>query len=304
MVYIKRIFDHLYMLDVGFPELPETFASYFLIGEKLAIIDPGPSRFYKNVLEAVKELGFNYDDVKYILLTHIHLDHAGSVGHLAEYFKNAKILVHPKGVKHLIDPKKLNSASKEVLGENIINLIGDLKPVPSELIEEARNYLIYELGNEICFVAIFTPGHASHHVSYFTDANDILFAGDSAGHMFKGKLSPSTPTPFRFDLAMKSLKEMMVLRPLHVAYTHFGVYERGFDRLMEYYGKLYYWRDVILEHIRKGASKEEALEFVIKYDHTSREVKEILSVNPFFEKSLEHSFEGFYQYIVKYEFKH
>ncbi len=176
------------------------------------IIDPEPLRYYKDLLNALGFLGFDRKLVKYIALTHIHIDYACAASLLIKALPNARILVHPSGVKHLIDPTRLWVSTREVLGD-IADFLGALKPVSKEKIVAVEDYSLFHLNNNQIVLALYTPGHARHHVSFFIKEERILFAGDIVGLYVYSSSATTTPLPFKLDLALKSLRKMLRLDP-------------------------------------------------------------------------------------------
>ena len=297
---VKKILEDVYLVDVAVSESPSTYASYVLVGENTMIIDPGPRRFADNVLIALEEIGIKREEVKYIGLTHIHIDHAGATGYLLKELPNAKVLVHPRGAKHLIDPTILWEGTKEVLKEIAIKL-GKPDPVPTDKIVEVKDYqiLVVDENKDLCVLAIHTPGHAPHHVSYFIDYGEIIFAGDSAGLCINGHLAPTTPPPFKLEPALESIRKMLLLRPNKIAFTHYGVYSDAQRRLLQYYGQLVLWRDGISQLLSEGWKEKELLEIILKVDHESRAFAEAVSENKFLKDALVRSLEGFLEYLKK-----
>lgn len=298
MVKIANIYKNIFLVDVGHPELPQTFGCYIIVGDRIMIIDPGPTKFFNSLLSAFDELGLNKGDVAYIALTHIHPDHYGAASKLVNHFPNAKILVHPKGKPHIVNPQKLWDSAVEVLGE-VVNYIGKPDPMDENRIREVKDYEIISLSDDICVLALFTPGHASHHISYFTDWGNIMFAGDSAGLCMDGYLAPTTPQPFELEAALESIHKMLLLRPDHIAYIHFGMYGNGFRKLIEYYGQLNLWKNMITKLYKEGRRGEELLDMLLRVDHNAREFLDKIKENPFLSDGVHRSLHGFLSYLRK-----
>jgi len=295
---ITKIADKIYHIDVGTPELPSTFSSYLLVGSDIMIIDPGAARFYNNILSALKSLNLSYDDVKYIALTHIHLDHAGAAGYLLDYLPNASVLVHPVGKQHLMDPRRLWDATKNTLGD-IANYLGEPKPISENRIITLKDYEIIELGKDLCVLSLFTPGHAKHHVSYFTDETDILFAGDSVGLFMNGFSAPTTPPPFRLNYALESLRKILQIHPKFIGYFHFGPGDNAIKEIMSYYGQLNLWYDILKQNIRIQDSDTKILDSILKFDHLARGFMESVKENWFLKDAVFRSLKGFLDLINK-----
>jgi glyoxylase-like metal-dependent hydrolase (beta-lactamase superfamily II) len=176
--------------DLHFLGTPEVIATAILHGrEGAALVDPGPSTTLPALRAALSARGFAMADVRAILLTHIHLDHAGAAGSLAAECPHAVVYVHERGAPHLIDPAKLLSSATRLYGADMERLWGEVRPIPEERVrvlvgrsglgsaEPAARLSI--VGHDLEWA--YTPGHASHHVSYFHAASGIAFVGDTAG---------------------------------------------------------------------------------------------------------------------------
>lgn len=179
--------------------------------EKTFLVDPGPASTIPDLCAALEGLT---DRLDYVLLTHIHLDHSGGVGHLLEKYPCAKILVSDKGKKHLISPEKLWRASIDALGD-IALIYGAPLPVPSEAI----------LDGHIDGVEVFeTPGHASHHISF--RVQNWLFIGEAAGMTEESSVRPTVPVRFDAEAARKSLELLISVCADDdiLCYSHWGAY--------------------------------------------------------------------------------
>ncbi len=201
----------------------ELIASYLITtGEGGRIlVETGPKGSVDRLIGQLDAMGVNSIDA--IIVTHIHLDHAGAAGYLARKY-GAKVYVHPRGVKHLASPGKLWNASRQVLGE-VAEVYGEPDPVPEELLVPVGDGQRLSLGGTT-IRAVHTPGHASHHMSLLLEGEGVLFTGDSAGVsiVWEGHRIriPTTPPPFRLEMYLSSIDKMLSLSPSRVAPTHYG----------------------------------------------------------------------------------
>ena len=179
-MHTKEIGKSIFLIDLQTGGFKNLIASYVIKAEKNVIIDTGPTSSVPNLLLGLKELGVEPEDVVYVALTHIHVDHGGGVGNVLKSLPNAKIIVHPKGVPHLIDPAKLWAASKETLGF-AVEMFGAPEPVSQKRIIVASEGLTLNLGDGLSLKVVETPGHAAHNLSYCEHLNEGIFVGDSAG---------------------------------------------------------------------------------------------------------------------------
>jgi glyoxylase-like metal-dependent hydrolase (beta-lactamase superfamily II) len=178
------------------------------------------------VLDALAGLGLGPGDLAGIVVTHIHLDHAGGVGDLARAFPDATVYVHPAGARHLVDPSRLVASAARVYGDTLDTLYGRLDPTPVERIRALEDGEEIPVGPGRVLTSVHSPGHASHHLALHDSGTGVLFAGDAAGVRLPdvGVLRPATPPPdFDLDLAVRSLHLFAGRRPSALALAHFGV---------------------------------------------------------------------------------
>ena len=184
-------------VDVLFQGTPRTIASVVLHGPGgVAIVDPGPTSTLTTLRRVLEGAGLSIADVRAVLLTHIHLDHAGATGTLVRENPALRVYVHERGAPHLVDPSKLLASATRLYGDQMDRLWGDVLPVPDASIVVLRGGERLSVGGRDLDVA-YTPGHASHHVSYFSADTGIAFVGDTAGvRLLPGGVNvPPTPPP-------------------------------------------------------------------------------------------------------------
>jgi len=188
------------------------------------LLDPGPLSTIPQLLAALRRRHVTRLD--YILLTHIHIDHAGGAGALLTEFPEARVICHPEGIRHLISPEKLWQGSQQVLGE-LAQLYGEIVPVPEQSIG------FEETIGTTGVHSFLTPGHAQHHVSYLL--GDLLFAGEVAGvrcEIPEGiYMRPATPPRFALPVAIDSLERMIALAPRAMVFAHYGLVENALSHL-------------------------------------------------------------------------
>ncbi|PLX93015.1 MAG: MBL fold metallo-hydrolase [Desulfuromonas sp.] len=187
-------------------------------GDSTLLVDPGPLSTIPYLLGELRRHGVERLDT--ILLTHIHIDHAGGTGALLESYPQAKVLCHPDGIRHLVAPQKLWEGSRKVLGE-LAEIYGEIRPVPQESI--FFDETVGETGGEV----YLTPGHAPHHLCF--RFGDLLFAGEVAGvssAVSEGiYMRPATPPRFNLEVALASLDKVIALAPKRLALAHHGLVE-------------------------------------------------------------------------------
>jgi len=207
-------------------------ASIYLIEQqgRVAIIETGTNNSLPFIEVALQDAGLSFDNVDYIIPTHVHLDHAGGAGELMHKCVNAQLVVHPFGAKHLIDPSKLEAGTIAVYGEeNFRKLYGSIRPIEeSRVIEAPDNFKLNLNGRELLFLD--TPGHARHHFCIYDKKSSGIFSGDTFGVSYpqlssgKGRLIFATTTPVQFDpgALLNSIDRLMSLEPRTIFLTHFG----------------------------------------------------------------------------------
>jgi glyoxylase-like metal-dependent hydrolase (beta-lactamase superfamily II) len=212
-------------LDLNFIGFPGVIASVVLHGPGgAAIIDPGPSSTLPALRAGLAQAGIGLSDVRAILLTHIHLDHAGATGTLVRENPSVRVYVHEKGAPHLVDPSKLIASATRLWGGDMDRLWGEMRPVPAGNLVVLAGGERIEGGGRDLDVA-YTPGHASHHVSYFSRDTGIAFVGDTAGvrlQVGRYVMPPTPPPDIDLEAWRDSLARLGAWRPETLFLTHFG----------------------------------------------------------------------------------
>ncbi len=251
-------------IDLGFMDTEGIIASFLLVGEgSAAIIETGPTSCIESLMRGLKDNGVAPEDVQQVFLTHIHLDHSGASGHLAERLPNAVFYVHEVGYPHLVDPSKLLKSAARIYGEeNIGELFGDAKAVPEDRLVELEGGEELEAAGGLLSVH-YTPGHAYHHLAYLEPESGYLFTGDVAGVRLLGQsyVKPPTPPPEVDIEAWKgSIETMRKLEPKVLCPTHFGSYEDVERHLNELEQRLEDWLLLVEERMDEERSQEDIAE--------------------------------------------
>jgi hydroxyacylglutathione hydrolase len=231
-------------------------ASYVVdTGEGLVVIDTGPRSSADKLVSHLREAGRGLDEVKLIVLTHIHLDHAGGAGYLASLFGEARVVVHPRGARHLEDPGRLWEATRSVLGV-VADYYGRPDPVPGERILVPGDGEVVRVGREE-LEFIYTPGHASHHMSVLLRREGILFSGDSAGIRVEldGEVveMPTTPPPFKPSSYIESVDKMARRGASRIIVGHYWeVPEEPGSYLERHRAEYLKWLEAVREAVGEG----------------------------------------------------
>jgi glyoxylase-like metal-dependent hydrolase (beta-lactamase superfamily II) len=238
-------------------------AGYLVDGPDPVLVETGSQSSVPALLAALDSLGMGAGDLAGVVVTHIHLDHAGGVGDVARAFPGATVYVHAKGARHLVDPTRLVASAGRVYGDLLDQLYGRVLPTDAERIQVLGDGDEVMVGGGRALTAVDSPGHARHHLALHDSGSGLLFAGDAVGVRLPdvGVLRPATPPP-DFDLAaaVSSLQRMAARRPLALALAHYGVVPGDpADVLAEAEEAVYHWADVAERAWRRGDDVADAL---------------------------------------------
>ncbi len=242
----REIADGIFAIDTGFRGTSGAVAAFLVVGpDGLGLIETGPTTVQANLLAGIRDAGHDIRDVHDVLVTHIHLDHAGGLGALMRDQPQVRAWVHPVGLPHMLRPEKLIASATRIYGDQMDVLWGPFLPLPEDRVQPTEEGTAISLGGRP-IVPWDTPGHASHHVSLLDERTGTLFTGDVAGVRMQGTSLPVPPLPPPdIDIAAwkRSIARMRHLAPDRLALTHFSVYddveqhlvalERGLDETME-----------------------------------------------------------------------
>ncbi|MBU4193886.1 MAG: MBL fold metallo-hydrolase [Actinobacteria bacterium] len=219
---VEEVSRDLYIIDSFFAGLPNQCGVFLLRGEKNVLVDCGTSEGVGHVIEGLESLGIQ--EVHYILLTHIHLDHAGGASFLLDRFPGGRVLVHERRAKHLVAPEKLVESAHRSLG-SIARHYGTMSPIPVERVIPINDGYELDVGSGRTIRAVHAPGHSRGHFAFLEHGSGALFCGDSLGYLFpeSGYVFPATPAPeFDAELSLASARRLMELDPDLLLFPHFG----------------------------------------------------------------------------------
>lgn len=266
-MYSTKLNDFLYLLDLKPFGIEAFISSYVLIGDRVAIVETGPTACVENLLHGLSETGVSVADVDYVAVSHIHIDHAGGAGTLLSYLPNTKLIVHAKGAPHMIRPETLWKQTRLVLGE-IADMYGEIQPVPEERIITAKDKMIVNLGKGIELKVLETPGHASHELSFYEKNSKGVFPGDTAGIYAKkfDVVMPTAPAPFHLEMALASIQRLIKLKPEKLYYSHFGQVDEAVRRLKAYMDQLRLWAKIVREEMEHGKDAKAIYQRILAED--------------------------------------
>jgi glyoxylase-like metal-dependent hydrolase (beta-lactamase superfamily II) len=220
----------IHTIDTGFVR-PQFDAAYLVVQDgRGAFIDCGTNHTVPRMLAALDGARLAPGDVDWLILTHVHLDHAGGAGELIAQLPNAKLVVHPRGARHMIDPSVLWAGASAVYGESVMEqTYGRLRPIPAERVIEAPDGHVVDLAGRP-LLCIDTPGHAKHHLTVYDERANVCFTGDVFGLSYRdfdganGPFILPTTSPVQFDpeALHASIERLVALKPAAMYLTHYG----------------------------------------------------------------------------------
>src|SRR5438477_2848174 len=238
-------------------------ASYLIEGPAPVLVETGSQSSVPALLAALDTHGVAAGDLAGVVVTHIHLDHAGGVGDVARAFPGATVYVHEKGARHLADPSRLVESAARVYGDRLDGLYGRLDPTPTERIHVLLDGEEIKVSPTRTLCAIDSPGHAKHHLGLHDSETGLLFVGDAVGVRLPdvGVLRPATPPPdFDLDQAVRSLQRFTARRPAGIALAHYGLVPNHETILEEAEEVLRRWAEVAERAWRTGQDIASALD--------------------------------------------
>lgn len=241
---IQTYDDGVVAIDTMTAGMTQVTAGYLLTAPRPTLIECGPARPIEHLLAGLRGIGLDPDDLAYLVLTHIHLDHAGGAGDVAAAFPNATVVVSEVGARHLHDPTRLNRSAGLVYGPLFDRVYGACTPIAADRILGVADGDQLDLGGGRTLTLLYTPGHAKHHVGVHDDATGALFSGDSVGVKLPGMpvLRPATPpADFHLDAALASIDRYRRLEPQRVYLAHYGPVDPPDEALAEADDRLRLW---------------------------------------------------------------
>ena len=215
----------VFQIDTRMAGFERITAGYLIRSARPCLVETGTAPSAPVVARALAGLGVGPDDLATVVVTHIHLDHAGGVGDIAARYPGAEIVVHERGARHLADPSRLMAGARAVYGNALRMLFGEMAPTPAERIRSVEERGSIDLGDGRRLDSHYSPGHAKHHVGLIDSASGDLYVGDAAGVYVEETrdLRPATPPPdFDLALALGSLRMFASLGPARLLFSHYG----------------------------------------------------------------------------------
>lgn len=275
------------ILDTKWVGRPRSIAAALLLANgHRALVDPGPESTLGTLREQLGAHALSVADLDAILLTHVHLDHAGASGALVRENPRLAVYVHERGAQHMADPAKLLASAARLWPNDLQRLFGKTLAVPAENLRVLQGGETLRLGGRKVDV-VYTPGHASHHVSYLDDAEGVAFVGDTTGIRIENRpyILPATPPP-DIDLRIweSSFAAILGRRPQRLFLTHFGYSEEPAAHIAEFRERLHRWAEVAADVLREAPDDAAAQQAFVS--RSRAEMEQLLGV----EEAEHHAF--------------
>jgi glyoxylase-like metal-dependent hydrolase (beta-lactamase superfamily II) len=268
----QQILGPVYLIDSPYHGTQGVLGTYVIKSGQSMLIDPGPTNQVQGAIGGLRELGIR--QLRYVGLTHIHLDHGGGAWKMIEIHPEADVYAHPKAVEHLVDPSRLAVSAKQFFG-SAFEEYGEVRGLSPMKIQESIDGEVLDLEGATLKV-IWTPGHASHGQSFWEPDYRIIILDDCGGSYSKmsGNIFPITPLPFNAEKALRTLDKLIALRPEIVCYSHFGYSYDAVKKLTFYRSELKTWIEVVEMGVREGLDLNGVWELLKEQDPILR-----LSIN-------------------------
>jgi glyoxylase-like metal-dependent hydrolase (beta-lactamase superfamily II) len=252
---VREVEPGVFLIDHHFRGAPGVIASYLIAdGDALTLVEAGPASTVETLLAGVRRAGFDPARIAQVVVTHIHLDHAGAAGTLLRRLPRAQLFVHPVGAPHLVDPSKLMASATRIYGELMQPLWGEMLPVPADRLTVLGDRAELSTGGRT-LRAHDTPGHANHHLALHDLATGAVFTGDVAGIRLDGlrHVRPPTPPPeFDPEAWRRSVATLRDLAPRRLYLTHFGGYDDVAWHLDELLARTWFWTGWVASRLAAG----------------------------------------------------
>jgi len=265
MADVIEVAENIYMIDDQVCSISTMGSVYLLNEEKKALVDSGPPSSASVVLDGIRQVGIKPEDINYIVVTHVHLDHSGGAGVLLEHMPQAQVVVHHKGARYLVEPAELVDGAIKALGAEIIALHGEVIPVASHRVQVVHDNDTIKLGEEQVLDFIDAPGHAPHELCIYERRNGGIFVGDAMGLYLAGGevlLQCHPPPSFNPEVCITTIERLKKINATALYFAHFGACNTVQETLQLATDQLQSFSD-ILARAAKNDALDEAIEQVM-----------------------------------------
>jgi glyoxylase-like metal-dependent hydrolase (beta-lactamase superfamily II) len=287
-------------IDLQFKGSPRVIATALLTGrDGVTLIDPGPTSCLPALDAGLTQRGLSLRDVRALLLTHIHLDHAGAAGTIVERVPGIRVYVHERGAPHMIDPSKLLASATRLYGDQMDALWGQFLPVPASQVTALAGGERLEVPGASLAVA-YTPGHAKHHVSYFDEHAGTAYVGDTGGIRVVGDyvIAPTPPPDIDIEVWQESLDLIDAWQPVSLFLTHFGPVAPARAHLAQFRTVLTEQANAVRDALQAGGSEEEKIRRFV--DHMRAAARKALPEREAKATELAAPFDQLWQGLARY----
>lgn len=255
MVDITEVADGVFRFETPVSFMLFTPTVYLIRDSETALVEPGPSLNIPYIREAMEHLGMK--SLNFVIPTHVHMDHAGGAGTLAQIFPQSVVIIHPRGAKHAVDPTKLARGAKMVWGDDFEDRFGPITPVPERQVKVAEDGEVINVGEHELQI-IYAPGHAPHHIVIFDRKVKGLFCGEALGFP-ETQLPTVAPVSFVLDAYLDTIERLrgLGLGADKLFYSHGGVEPEPDVRMARAEENARLYGDVILEELKKGETLDD-----------------------------------------------
>jgi glyoxylase-like metal-dependent hydrolase (beta-lactamase superfamily II) len=265
MTDVSTVAENMYLIDNRLFSIPKWGSVYVIDEEKKALIECGPTTSIPFVLGGLREIGVQPEAIDYLIVTHIHLDHSGGAGTLLRSLPNAQVIVHPKGARHLIHPERLVAAATATRGDEVIDMHGEVVPVPESRVKTVGDGETLSLGDKQTLTFIDTPGHAPHHICIHESRHGGIFTGDALA-LYNAAcdilLPFHPPTQFDLEQCLHTFEKLEGYSPKHIYYSHFGVSSEVRDHFARARQGLLDWDTIAKKSAATGSAEKMREQFI------------------------------------------
>lgn len=259
---VTQVSEKVFLLDTHALGNPGTVAVYVLKGTKVAMVDCGYASSYEVVLQELSEIGISPSEVRYLIPTHVHMDHAGATGHLLKHMPRAEVIAHERAVAHLIDPTRLIQSVTSIFGEKLVQSYGQPLPIQQQKITAVGQELHLDLGG-LTLTAMHSPGHAPHQISVFVEEEKLLLSADAVGIVYPNipTMIPTTPPPSLDPPRLtETISKLSQLDSRKLLVPHYGIRDDVVNVLETTKNKTTAWLSKVRELRKNGVSLDEMVE--------------------------------------------
>jgi glyoxylase-like metal-dependent hydrolase (beta-lactamase superfamily II) len=255
MVDVSEVAKNIYMIDNRLFSIPRWGSVYLINETKKALVESGPTTSVAVVLDGIRELGVRPEDIAYIIVTHVHLDHAGGAGVLARHMPQAQVVVHHKGARHLTNPARLVASATEARGSEVMMIHGEVLPIELHHVQAVNEGDTISLSRQQTLRFIDAPGHAPHELCIYETRNGGLFTGDAVAVYIAEYdiLLPFHPPPqFNLELCLSTLQRLEKFSAHKIYYSHFGASDQVSEHIDRARKKLMVWDGIVKKAAKEG----------------------------------------------------